>query len=145
MPSIQSIIIRPERKAPAVHVGKADITSHGLQGDHYDKPDGNRQVTLIAKDGLAKVAAAIGFEGDTHLASRRNIMIDSLPEEDFKGRKVQLGDQVVLEITGYCSPCTRMDENFGDGAIQAFDKKGGWTARVIESGSVSVGDPFFLR
>jgi MOSC domain-containing protein YiiM len=145
MSSIQSILIRPARKAPPLYVQSVEITSHGIRGDHYDKHDGNRQVTLIAKDGLATVAAAIGFEGDPHLACRRNIMIDSFPDEDLKGKRVQLGNQVILEITGYCSPCTRMDENFGDGAIQAFDKKGGWTAKVIQSGSVSVGDPFFLR
>jgi len=145
MTFIQSIIIRPERKAPPVRVEKADITNLGIRGDHYAKEDGSRQVTLIAGDDLAEVAAVVGFQGDAHLASRRNILVNSLPEENLKGKIVGLGDEVILEITGYCTPCFRMEENFGEGAINAFSKRAGWVAKVIEGGSISVGDKFFLK
>lgn len=145
MPSIQSIIIRPERGETPLRVSDAKITNEGIKGDHYAKEDGKRQVTLIASDDLNEVAAAVGFQGDVHLASRRNIMVDSLPDEDLKGKFVGLGDDVILEITGYCNPCFRMDENFGEGAISAFEKKAGWVARVIECGSISVGDKFSIK
>lgn len=145
MSSIQSIIIRPERKSIPLHVNDAEITSVGIAGDHYAKEDGLRQVTLIAADGLAKVAAAVGFQGDAHLACRRNIMIDALPDEDLKGKQVALGDEVILEITGYCAPCSRMEENFGEGAINAFSKRAGWVAKVIRTGSITVGDKFSLK
>lgn len=145
MYSIQSIIIRPGRREIPLRVNDAEITNEGIKGDHYVKEDGKRQVTLIAADDLATVAATVGFQGDAHLASRRNIMINSLPDEDLKGKFVGLGDDVILEITGYCNPCFRMDENFGEGAISAFEKKAGWVARVVESGSISVGDKFFIK
>ncbi len=118
----------------------AHITPSGIEGDHYAKPDGKRQVTLIAENQLAEMAAAVGFQGDAHLACRRNIMIDELPSENLKGRKVVLGDDVILEITGYCTPCSRMEENFGEGAIDAFADRAGWVAKVISTGSVSIGD-----
>ena len=145
MPFVQSILIRPERKTSPVRLDEVEITSLGVHGDHYAKENGNRQVTLIAADDLAEVADAVGFQGDVHFASRRNIMVDTIPYEDLKGKIVGLGDNVILEITGYCTPCFRMDENFGEGAIKAFSKKAGWVARVIEGGTISLGDPFFLK
>ena len=144
MSSVKSILIRPGKKADPLHVTSINITQKGIEGDHYNKEDGKRQVTLIGADGLAEMAALVGFPGDAHLACRRNILIEKLPEGDLKGKQVGLGDKVLLEITGYCNPCFRMDENFGEGAIAAFDKRAGWTARVIEGGQVSLGDPFFL-
>ena len=72
-------------------------------------------------------------------------MVDSLPDENLKGKIIGIGDNVLLEITGYCTPCFRMEENFGNGAIDAFSKRAGWVARVIESGSISVGDKFFMK
>jgi len=145
MPFVQSILIRSERKTSPVRLRDVEITSLGIHGDHYAKENGNRQVTLIAADDLAAVADAVGFQGDVHLASRRNIMIDTLPDEDLKGKIVGVGEKVILEITGYCTPCFRMEENFGEGAINAFAKKAGWVAKVIEGGTISVGDQFFLK
>ena len=97
------------------------ITTTGIEGDHYNKENGSRQVTLIAKDDLAEVSAVIGFQGDAHAASRRNIMIGSFPDVNMKGKFVGVGKHVLLEITGYCTPCFRMDENFGEVAIAAFE------------------------
>ncbi len=145
MPIIKSIIIRPQKKLEPMHVHVAEITLQGIEGDHYTKPEGNRQVTLIAQDDMAEVAAVVGFQGDVHLACRRNIMVDTFPEEDLAGKIVGLGDAVILEITGYCRPCIRMEENLGDGAIDAFEKKAGWTAKVLKDGRISVGDKFFVK
>lgn len=140
MPTIQSIIIRPERRVSPVRVHDAKINVTGIEGDHYAKPDGLRQVTLIAGDQLAEMTATIGFRGDAHMACRRNIMIDTLPQADLTGRKLALGEEVIVEITGYCAPCNRMEENFGEGAVAAFFDKAGWGAKVIAEGSISIGD-----
>ena len=35
-----------------------------------------------------------------------------------------------------------MNENFGDGAVEAFDEKAGWGAAVIREGHIRVGDEF---
>jgi len=100
MSSIQSIIIRPERRAQPLRIDHAEITNAGISGDHYKKEGGTRQVTLIAKKDLAEVAATTGFQGDAHMASRRNILVDAFPHEDLKGKIVGLGTDVILEITG---------------------------------------------
>lgn len=140
MSFIQSILIRTERKANPVRIQEAQITLHGIEGDHYNKPDGRRQVTIVAAADLAEVAAIVGFQGDSHLACRRNICVDQLPEGDMIGRQLALGKDVVIEVTCYCDPCQRMNENFGEGAQDAFDRRAGWGARVIRDGHIRVGD-----
>lgn len=139
---VKSILIRPEKKAEPQHLTVAHIHTSGVEGDHYIRPESRRHVTLIAEDDLAEVAASIGFHGDAHGACRRNICVDTFPSDDMKGKRVALGDEVILEITGYCTPCQRMDDNFGPGAILALQKKAGWVAIVIEEGDVRVGDAF---
>lgn len=144
MGSIQSILIRPERKGVTLRKEVAEIHASGIVGEHELKPDSKRHVTLISAEALAEVAATVGFQGDAHAASRRNICVDTLPDEDLVGRKISLGENVILEIVCYCTPCKRMDENFGQGAVDAFEKKAGWGARVIQPGEISVGDDFRL-
>ncbi|HXR80163.1 MAG TPA: MOSC domain-containing protein [Saprospiraceae bacterium] len=142
MGSITSIVIRPEKRGVTQHLQAAHIHAAGIEGDHFVRPETKRSVTLVAADDLARVAANIGFQGDAHGACRRNICVDSFPEENMEGKRIALGDDVILEITCYCTPCKRMDENFGDGAVQAFDHAAGWGAIVIREGDIKVGDTF---
>ncbi|MDQ3017601.1 MAG: MOSC domain-containing protein [Bacteroidota bacterium] len=142
MASVRSIIIRPAKKADPLHVTEVRITVKGIDGDHSERRGSARQVTLIGFNHLATVSDLVGFQGNAHVACRRNIMIDSLPDGDLKGKRICLGDEVILEIIKYCTPCFRMDENFGEGAIQAFDEKAGWIAKVIQEGMVAIGDKF---
>jgi len=142
MNAIQSIIIRPEKRGEPKHIQEVNIRTGGIEGDHYAKPEGHRQVTLVAADALATVAATVGFHGDAHAACRRNICVDSFPDGDLVGKQIAFGNDVVVEITCYCNPCNRMNENFGDGAVDAFEKKAGWGARIIREGKIKVGDPF---
>jgi MOSC domain-containing protein YiiM len=57
----------------------------------------------------------------------------------LKGLRFRIGE-AVLEGTGPCDPCSRMEENLGPGGFQAMRGHGGLTARVIEAGTVCVGD-----
>lgn len=142
MGSVKSIVIRPEKKGEPKRVEAVHIRVTGIEGDHFVRPETRREVTLVAADALAEVAAAVGFEGDVHAACRRNICVDSFPEGDMVGKRVALGEDVLLEITCYCTPCKRMDENLGMGAVSAFDQKAGWGAIVLREGEVKVGDRF---
>ena len=142
MGTIQSIVIRPEKKGPPQRVESAYIHAQGVEGDHFVRPETRRSVTIVSAEELAEAAASIGFGGDVHSACRRNICVDSFPEKNMKGKRIALGNDVILEITSYCAPCKRMDDNMGDGAIQALDEKAGWGAIVIHEGYVKVGDAF---
>jgi MOSC domain-containing protein YiiM len=144
MGAVQSIIIRPEKKGIPEHIEEAILHAGGIEGDHYAKPEGHRHVTLVAADALARVSATVGFQGNAHMACRRNICVDTLPEGDLVGRHLAFGNDVIVEVTAYCTPCSRMNENFGEGAIDAFAQKAGWCAKIIRQGKIKVGDPFHL-
>ena len=100
---------------------------------------GRRQVTLIQAEHLPVIAALAGLEAVTPQQLRRNLVVSGLPLLALKGRRFRVGE-VVLEGTGECQPCSRMEETLGPGGYNAVRGHGGITARVIVGGWVRVGD-----
>jgi len=58
--------------------------------------------------------------------------------------KFQIGNDVILEMTGACHPCSQMETNFGEGGYNAMRGHGGITAMVIQGGEVKIGDSIQL-
>ena len=72
--------------------------------------------------------------------TRRNIVISGINLQALKEQQFSIGDEVVLETTGICHPCSRMEQNLGPGGYNAMRGHGGITTRVIKAGIIKKGD-----
>ena len=70
---------------------------------------------------------------------RRNLVTEGINLLALKERRFRIGE-AVLETSGECHPCSRMEETLGVGGYNAVRGLGGITARVITGGLVRVGD-----
>ena len=70
---------------------------------------------------------------------RRNVLVSGIPLIALKGRRFRIGD-VLLEGTDPCDPCSRMEDALGPGGYNAMRGMGGLCARILEGGSLRVGD-----
>ncbi|WP_310395505.1 MOSC domain-containing protein [Hymenobacter sp.] len=134
---------RPARREPLVAVLEAELkTDSHLLGDHArPKPGGKRQVTLIQHEHLAAVAGYLGLDAPLDPGRlRRNLVVSGLNLLALKNRQLHIGDEVILDITGECHPCSRMEEELGPGGYNAMRGHGGLTAHIARGGRIRVGD-----
>ncbi|MET3893345.1 MOSC domain-containing protein YiiM [Bosea sp. OAE506] len=133
--------LRPARRAPMVAVETATLdASEGLIGDHYSsRTGGARHVTLIQAEHLDAIASYLGRDGLSPDLLRRNSVVAGINLAALKGRRFRLGS-ALLEATGECHPCSRMEEILGVGGYNSVRGHGGITARVVEGGGVGIGD-----
>jgi MOSC domain-containing protein YiiM len=130
--------LRGARREALLQVDAAHaLKDEGLEGDHYSRKGGNRQVTLIQLESLHAIASHLGLNEVSPFDLRRNIVTDGINLNALKDRRFRIGD-AVLEASGECHPCSRMEETFGVGGYNAVRGFGGITARVIESGAIEV-------
>ena len=139
---VEWIGIRKKRKATLMEVGEAAISiEEGLVDDHYSKKRGKRQVTLIQAEHLQAVAGMLQQkEAISPFLTRRNIVVSGINLNALKDQQFSIGKEVILEGTGYCHPCSRMEENLGEGGYNALRGHGGITAKVVQGGIIKKTD-----
>lgn len=133
--------LRPERRAPMQSVAEAVLEpGRGVMGDRWrGAATGARQVTLIAAEHLNAIAAFLGRDAVPPEDLRRNLVISGMNLLALKGRRFRLG-AALLECSGECHPCSRMEEVLGPGGYNAVRGHGGITARVIEGNVIRPGN-----
>ena len=134
--SIISMRLCVGSRDPMKEVNDANfITGQGMEGDRHLRSDGrrsNRQVLIMDSETLSHFDLLPG-------QVRENVTVAGLDFSSISaGDKVSLGGDVILEITGDCEPCARMDE-LRPGLKGEIDGKRGLLAFVEKGGVVSVG------
>ncbi len=149
---IEAIYLRPARDARAVSVPSTiALVSRGLEGDRSaakapSRPEGGkRQVTLIQAEHIPLIGGWTDHDIDP-ADLRRNLVVSGVnllaQRSPFADQplRVRLGRDVLLEITGPCDPCSKMEALLGPGGYNAMRGHGGTTARVLQGGTIAVGD-----
>ena len=150
---LDAVLLRPARRADVREVVTAEaIADHGLTGDRKTAHprgaagSGKRQVTLIQAEHLPVIAALLGRPAVLPALLRRNLVVSGLNLLAARSLLrdqaliLRIGAEVVLEITGPCEPCSRMEEALGAGGYNAMRGHGGVTARIVAGGTLCRGD-----
>lgn len=140
--TIVSIYLCTGHRDPMKGVDSAEMTAgYGIEGDRHAVSEGvrtARQVLLMDEETLGKFGLQSG-------QVRENITTSGIDLHSIEaGQQVSLGDSAVVEITGFCTPCARMDE-IRDGLRVELEEQRGMLATVIESGPIAVGDSVKAR
>ena len=137
---------------PKLAIREAEVTELGLTGDDHKFPDihggPERAVCLFSLERIQELQA----EGHPIFpgAVGENVTISGIDWNTVTpGQKLSLGDEVLLEITSYTSPCNSIPESFVAGEYQRISQKlhPGYSrvyARVLRPGRIRIGQPVQL-
>lgn len=137
---VEWIGIRPARDQAMLTLDRAMVSpGKGLEGDRFSgRETSKRQVTLIQLEHLSVIASCLHRESIGPEVFRRNLVVSGLNLLALKDKTFQIGD-VVLEYTGLCHPCSKMEKALGPGAYNAMRGHGGITTRVVQGGELALG------
>jgi MOSC domain-containing protein YiiM len=144
---LESIFLAPEAGAEMKSVQAATaLEGCGLEGDRYCAGTGHRsrfgrdcEVTFIAAEDLDDIEreTSVGVKNGEHWRDviTRGIGLKTLR----RGERFRIG-KVVFEYRGLRSVCRYIERLAEPGMTQALKGRGGICARVVENGTVRVGD-----
>jgi MOSC domain-containing protein YiiM len=143
VPTLTSIYVAKATRLPMRALDSVEVeTGRGIVGDRYHGT-GYRQVTVQSAESLAEAAAEYGAPVPVGL-TRRNLTVDHglVPHEP--GRLVRIGP-VLLEVVCIRQPCKLLDDTIGRGVQEVLRGRTGSLFRVVEGGTLHVGDPVDLQ
>lgn len=120
-------------EVPAVEA----IAGRGFRGCIHGRAGGRRQVLLVDEETLTGLALAPGVVKEN--ITTRGIAVGKLSA----GQRIVAGG-AVLEVTGPCAPCRRMEEIRG-GLQEELRGRRGMLCRVVSDGLIRRGDPILAK
>jgi len=148
-PQLEAICIAREAGAPMESLPEVEaIAGTGLIGDRYaaqsgfysSRPTepGAREVTLISAETLDRLQREHGISlGVTD--HRRNLTTRGVRLDELLGKHFRIGE-IVLEGVKDCPPCEHLQTLVGKPVLQPLASSGGLRARIVEGGTLRVGD-----
>ncbi len=124
------------------------VAGRGIAGDRYmlgtetgfysEKPEEGRQVTLFESEALEAIKRDYGIDlaPEEH---RRNVTTAGVPLNWLVGRRFRIGP-CRLEATRLSIPCRHIEEILGKPVFDPMVHRSGLNCRVLEGGTVHVGD-----
>src|ERR671917_2240044 len=148
---VQGIFFAPEGGAKMKSVQAATaLEGRGLEGDRYCAGTGHWsrfgrvcEVTFIAAEDLDDIEreTGVGVKNGEH---RRNVLTRGISLKTLRGGQRFRVGEVVFDYRGPRSVCRYIERLTEPGMKQALKGRGGICARVIENGTVWVGDEIVL-
>ncbi len=137
-PTVVAIHVAKGSRLPMRPRDRVEVEAgKGIVGDRYHGTK-HRHVTVQSRESLDEAAAVFGDEVPAHL-TRRNITISNGTVPREPGARLRVGD-VLLEAVRVAAPCKLLDDTIGAGAQEALRRRAGTVFRVVEGGSIAVGD-----
>ncbi|MCK4743460.1 MAG: MOSC domain-containing protein [Sulfuriflexus sp.] len=133
--------IREVKREPLTVLEQVEvIENRGLVGDHRtQREDGKRQVTIIQAEHFPVLEAITGHDVIPPEWLRRNLVVSGINLYALRKARFMIGD-VLLQGSGNCPPCSRMEKILGPGGYNAMRGHGGINAQVIWGGEIKIGD-----
>ena len=145
---LEGIYLTATPGAPTLaHRSVRALPGQGLEGDRHARAAGGsgwpREVTLIAGETLDALARENGLTLAPG-ASRRQLVTRGVALDGLVGRRLRVG-RVLLEATKPCRPCDHLESLTLPGVRAALEGRGGVCARILEGGTLTVGDPVVVE
>jgi MOSC domain-containing protein YiiM len=124
------------------------VVGEGIVGDRYrigveqgfysEKPEAGRQVTLFETEALEAIQRdyKIALLPEEH---RRNVTTRGVPLNWLVGQRFRIGPCLV-EATRLSVPCRHIEEILGKEVFNPMIHRSGLNCRILEGGTVRVGD-----
>jgi MOSC domain-containing protein YiiM len=149
MGQVEAIHIATGAGAPMQSMSEIDaVAGVGLAGDRYfagvgfysarPTDPGAREVTLFEAEVLERLSSEHGIVLGV-ADHRRNLTTRGVRLGGLLGHRFRVGG-VLLEGVKDCPPCEHLEQLVGKPVLQPLVRSGGLRARVLESGTIRLGD-----
>jgi MOSC domain-containing protein YiiM len=129
-----------ERGLAEVGFAGAGQLSQSALADHtVARGSKKRQVSLIQAEHLPIIAALSAHASVAPELLRRNLVISGINLLALRATRFRIGN-AILEGSGSCDPCSKMEAALGFGGYNAMRGHGGILARVVSGAIIHVGD-----
>jgi MOSC domain-containing protein YiiM len=138
---------------PKTAIASAEVTATGLEGDlHNDTRNHGGPERAVCLYSLERIQA-LQAEGHSIVpgAAGENVTISGLDWDKVSiGTHLRLGNQVLLEVTRYTSPCNNIRDSFINKDYGRISQNlyPGWSrvyTRVLQTGKIATGDSVIIE